>query len=143
MLKATYDTNILVSGFTISQGSVAFVMNAWLNDEVDMITSAPLIDELARTFEKSYFSTRLTEKQRQSLIALVRDRTTIVPVIPPLPTVATHPEDNFVLATAESGKASYIVTGDHGLLSLRQFNGIQIVNSRSFSGILKSGNPEL
>lgn len=141
MIKATYDTNTLASGTAISQGPISFIIDAWINDEVEMITSKPLLDELSRTLEKSYFTSRLTQKQRQSFINLVQERATVVSIITPIPKVATHPEDDIVLATAESGKASYIVTGDHGLQSLTQFNGIHIVNPRRFSEILQSETP--
>lgn len=138
MIKATYDTNTLASGTTISQGPVSFVIDAWINDEVEMITSEPLIDELLRTLGKSYFTSRLTPEQTQSFMNLVRERATVVPITTPIPKVATHPEDDIVLATAESGTASYVVTGDHGLQDLKQFKGIQIVSPRDFAEILQS-----
>ena len=137
MIKATYDTNTLASGATISQGPISFVMDAWINDEVEMITSEPLIDELSRTLRKPYFTSRLTQKQAESFINLVRDRATVVQITTPIPKIATHPEDDIVLATAESGTASYVVTGDHGLADLKQFKNIQIVSPRDFVEILQ------
>lgn len=139
MIKATYDTNTLASGTVSSDGSSAFVIDAWINDEVEMITSDSLIDELSRTLSKSYFTSRLTQIQIQAFIALVKERATIVPITTPIPTVATHHEDDIVLATAESGKVSYLVTGDHGLQNIKQFKDIQIVSPRAFSTILQAG----
>ena len=55
-----------------------------------------------------------------------------------MPRVATHPEDDIVLATAESGKAKYIVTGDYGLQDLKQYKDIQIVSPQAFSTILQT-----
>lgn len=137
MLKATYDTNTLVSGTIISQGPISNVINAWINDEVEMITSEPLIDELSRTLNKPYFTFRLTKEQTQSFINIVRERATIVSIITPIPKVSKDPDDNIVLATAESGSASYVVTGDHQLQDLKQFKGIKIVSSRSFFEIIQ------
>ncbi|MBI2029757.1 putative toxin-antitoxin system toxin component, PIN family [Candidatus Gottesmanbacteria bacterium] len=137
MIRATYDTNTLASGTTISQGPISFVIDAWINDEVEMITSEPLINELTRTLSKPYFTTRLTLEQTQSFIKLVRERATIVPITTPIPNIATHPEDNIVLATAESGNASYIVTGDYGLQNLIEFKDVHIVNARNFNEILQ------
>jgi len=137
MIKATYDTNTLASGATIAQGPVSFVLDAWIRDEVEMITSKSLIDELARTFTKPYFTSHLTKEQIQGFIDLVKTRATVVTINTPIPKQATHPEDDIVLATAESGKVEYIVTGDHGLQSLKEYKGIQIVNSRTFAEILK------
>jgi predicted nucleic acid-binding protein len=50
--------------------------------------------------------------------------------------VATHPEDDLVLATAVSAEADYLVTGDRHLLSLGQYQGVRIVTPRDFAAIL-------
>lgn len=137
MIKATYDTNTLVSGTTIAQGPVAFVINSWINDEIEMITSESLINELKRTLAKPYFTSRLTTKQRQEFVDLVQRRAIIVQITTPIPSITTHQEDNIVLATAESGNASYIVTGDYGLQNLKKFKNISIVSPRAFAEILQ------
>ncbi|MBI4974017.1 putative toxin-antitoxin system toxin component, PIN family [Candidatus Roizmanbacteria bacterium] len=139
MIKATYDTNVLASGSVSPQGqTTAFVIDAWVNDDLELITSEPLIIELSRTLEKSYFTSRLTRKQIQSFIYLVRERAIIVQITAQIPKVATHPEDDMVLATAESGKAKYIVTGDYGLQDMKQYKNIQIVSPQAFRIILLS-----
>ncbi len=46
--------------------------------------------------------------------------------------VATHPEDDLILATAVSGGAQYLVTGDRQLLKLGNYQGVQIVTARDF-----------
>ena len=137
MIKATYDTNTLVSGTTISQGPISNVINAWINDEVEMITSELLIEELSRTLQKPYFASRLSKEQTQSFIDIVRERATVIPITSPIPTISKDPDDNIVLATAESGTASYVVTGDHQLQDIKQYKNIKIVNARNFSEILE------
>ncbi len=137
MLKATYDTNILVSGTTVLQGPIANVINAWIDDEIELITSKPLIDELSETLQKPYFVSKLSDEQIQSYIDIIKNRATIVSITTPIPTVSQDPDDNLVLATAESGTASFIVTGDHQLLDLKQYKNIKIVNARAFSEILE------
>jgi len=137
VIKATYDTNTLVSGTTISHGPISNVINAWINNDVEMITSEALIDELSRTLQKPYFTSRLSDEQTQSFINVIRERATIVPITSTLPTVSKDPDDNIVLATAESGNASYIVTGDRQLQDIKQFKNIKIVNVRTFSEIIE------
>lgn len=137
MIKATYDTNILVSGTTISRGPISNVINAWINDEVEMITSEPLIYELTETFQKPYFASRLSKNQIQSYINIVRERATITPITKPIPTVSKDPDDNVVLATAESGTVSYIVTGDHQFQNIKKYKNIKIVDPRTFSEIIE------
>lgn len=136
MLRATYDTNTLISGTTISKGPIANVINAWINDDVVMITSKPLIEELSKTLQKPYFTSRLSKKQIESFINLVNERATITQINTPIPAISKDPDDNIVLATAESGKVSYIVTGDHQLQEIKKYKKIKIVSPRIFSDII-------
>jgi len=46
--------------------------------------------------------------------------------------VATHPEDDLILATAVAGEASYLVTGDRKLRAVGAFQGVTILSPREF-----------
>jgi len=50
--------------------------------------------------------------------------------------MATHPEDDLILATAASARADYLVTGDRQLLALGTFEEIAIVTPRAFLDLL-------
>lgn len=54
--------------------------------------------------------------------------------------VATHPEDDLVLATALRGGAKYLATRDKQLLKLETYHGLQIVPPGRLLAILESGN---
>lgn len=54
--------------------------------------------------------------------------------------VCRDPDDIKILGLAVASHADYIVTGDNDLLVLKNFQGIPILNPRSFSDILHSGN---
>lgn len=137
MIRVVYDTNVFASAIAVPQGTLAIVSGYWIRGEIRLITSEPLIQELARTLEKPYFSSRLTKKQIKAFKDIVYARTKIVQITTPIPKIATHLEDDLVLATAESGQAHYIVTGDHGLQSLKQFKGIAIVSPGIFCSIVQ------
>jgi uncharacterized protein len=51
--------------------------------------------------------------------------------------VATHPEDDMILATALSAQADYLVTGDRQLQALGEFRGVRIVSPRQFVMVLE------
>ena len=55
--------------------------------------------------------------------------------------VATHPEDDYILATAVSGSADYLVTADAQLLKLGVFQDVQIVTPAAFLNILDAELP--
>lgn len=46
--------------------------------------------------------------------------------------VATHPEDDLILATAVAGDATYLVTGDCKLRAVGTFRGVSILSPREF-----------
>jgi putative PIN family toxin of toxin-antitoxin system len=56
--------------------------------------------------------------------------------------VATHPEDDLILATAVSADADYLVTGDRPLQALGSFRGVAIVSPRQFLAVLDGAEPD-
>lgn len=58
--------------------------------------------------------------------------------------VATHPEDDLVLATALSGGAQFVVTGDYKLVrlkSLKSYEGLLLLNVHEFLATLPGLQP--
>ena len=53
-------------------------------------------------------------------------------------TRSPDPNDDFLLAMAEAGKADYLVTGDKcGLLALHRHKGTQIVSASAFARVVR------
>jgi predicted nucleic acid-binding protein len=50
--------------------------------------------------------------------------------------VATHPEDDLILATAVSARADYLVTGDQQLQGLGTYQDVTVASPRQFLEIL-------
>lgn len=136
IILAVLDTNILASAALNSSSVPGQTLTQWAEGKFVLIISEHILQELERTLSKPYFRKLLKAHVINAFIAILKSDAIITPVITNVEGVATHPEDDIVLATAESGKASYIVTGDHGLQSLKEFKGIQIVNPKRFVEIL-------
>jgi predicted nucleic acid-binding protein len=51
--------------------------------------------------------------------------------------VADDPADDLVLACAVEGNADFIISGDHHLLDLENYQGIKIVNPARFLDLLE------
>jgi predicted nucleic acid-binding protein len=65
------------------------------------------------------------------------------PVITVVVGVATHPEDDLVLAAAVSAGATYFVTGDRRFrLRVPGFQGVQLVSPTEFVAILDAAPNE-
>ena len=101
-----------------------------------MCLSEHLLAEVRRTLDKPYFRSRLTPARIDQFLRGLAEHAVIVLLTVTVVGVATHPEDDFVLATALSAEAEYLVTGDRQLLRLRSYEGVIIVSPREFLAML-------
>jgi uncharacterized protein len=57
--------------------------------------------------------------------------------------IATHPEDDEVVATALSAQAPYLVTGDKPLLDRDAYRGTRLLTPRQFLDVLNQQPTEV
>lgn len=138
MISAVVDTNTLASGLIRRNPftPVVQVVDAWRTREFRLVTSEHIITELARTIVSAYFAKHITPDQAQRFILLLRRRATITPITMTVSGVATHPEDDLILASAASAQVNYLVSGDRQLQRLGSYQGITIVSARDFIQLL-------
>ncbi len=136
MIRALIDTNVLASGiagYRKGWGAPYDVIRRWRGTEYVLLTSPHVLDELATTLANEWFSQHLTESERVAAMKVVRSLGTLVEPDPTLVKgVATHWEDDLVLAAAIAGEADYLVTGDRTLRALQVFGGVRIVSVHEF-----------
>lgn len=137
MIRAVLDTNVLASGFVRPEPAPGQILLEWKQGHFELLLSDHILDELATTFEQPFFSRHLSPEERADDLRLLRQRAAVVALTEVVTGVATHPEDDPVLATAVSGGADYLVTGDFQLQRLGSYRGVTIVNPRSFLQILR------
>jgi uncharacterized protein len=133
--KVVLDTNVLASGlagFRTPSSTVAKLLKLWRLGGFELVTSEPILTELAHTLQSAYFRQRLTPAQINSAMSLFRSETTITPVTTKVQGVATHPEDDLILATAVSANADYLVTGDTKLARLGRYKAVTILSPKGF-----------
>lgn len=143
MIRAVLDTNVLVSGLLRRHPAAPSVqlLDAWRGGDFELVLSSEILAEVERTLGKPYFRARLSDDQIERALTLLRRRSHLVPVSVDVQSVATHPEDDLILATAISGPADYLVTGDRDILDLGNFRGIEIKSPRDFLNVLQSSPP--
>ena len=117
MISAVLDTNVLASGTISAANAPGQILNAWHARKFELVTSAHIIEELTRTFQKPYFQKRLSSKATTNFIDLLQNEAFVTPITVQVQGVATHPGDDWIVATALSAKADYLVTGDMPLLN--------------------------
>lgn len=116
MILAVLDTNTLASGTLIASTSPGQILNAWHGGKFELITSEHILNELVRTLQKPYFQTHIDNDTISDFIDLVRNEATVTQIVVNVGGVATHPEDDLILAAAISAEADYLVTGDKHFL---------------------------
>lgn len=139
MIRVVADTNVLASGlagYDKSNSPESQILRAWREGRLELITSAAILAELERTLAKPYFAQRVSRDEVDQALELLRHRSSFVHDRAPVHGIATTPEDDLILATAVSGKATHLVTGDRQLLNVGGFRGIEILRAREFLGRL-------
>jgi len=140
MIRATIDTSALAPStrrVSQPQSALAPILRAWHAGLYELIISEHILTELGRVLSTPYFSRFLSSDDREAAIEVLRIDATVVEITVDVQGVATHPEDDLVLATEVSGQVDYLVTLDRQLLRLGVYRGVRIVSTREFVAILQ------
>jgi uncharacterized protein len=129
-VRLVLDTNVFVAA-VVADGLCRNLVRVRLFPH-RIITSEPLLDELARTLRMKF----KTNPDQLPLLAALREEAEVVRPAPLGQRVCRDKSDDAVLATAVAGEANAIVTGHDDLLILKKFRGIRIMSPRQFLELL-------
>ena len=131
MIRAVLDVNVLASGFVSRAGAPGHLLAQWTHGAFELVVSEYIITVLTGVLERPYFR-RLAAQQRAANLALLRHEAILTTISAEVQGVAPDEEDDLVLATAVSGHAMYLVTGEAGLRHLGSYRGISVLSPRDF-----------
>jgi uncharacterized protein len=118
-------------------GVLGGIFSAWRQGLFTVVVSDHILAEVDRTLRNRYFSRRLSQDDVQAYLAFVRTLAWHVPITVTISGVATHPEDDLVLATALSAGAEYLVTGDRRFRNrVPSHQGVTLISPADFLAIL-------
>lgn len=141
MIGAVLDTNALASRFVgvlKPESTPGQILRLWYQDAFVLVVSEPLLNELARVLDRRYFAGKLSPEDRLADIALLRSRGLVTSLTVAVNGVATHAEDDAILATAASAQVQYLVTGDEPFRRrVPSYRGVTLVSPRAFLQILR------
>ena len=132
MARVLIDTNVLVSAL-INDGKPRRLVFELL-DRHAVILSRLMLAELADVVSRDKFSVTGSQVDR-FVSSLIRTSKVVLDNVR-FKVALEDPDDDVVLNTAYSGRAEFIVTGDHHLLVLGQFKKIKIVTVNQMQDIL-------
>ncbi len=134
-MRVVLDTNILVSALISPAGHPAAIYDAWEDGKFTLLICVEQLDELRATLRKPRVAALIKPHKAGRLVNQIKK---LADEIGSLPRVkrSADPNDDFLLALSEAGRADYLVTGDKsGLLSLRRHKATQIVSAISFAAL--------
>jgi uncharacterized protein len=126
-MNLVLDTNVLIAAF-IAKGFCHILVEQCLRVH-SVITSEFILNELREKLTKKF---KYSDADATTVEALLRSRVRVVNPIPLEGNVCRDPDDDMVLATALTGKAACIITGDKDLLTLKKFGDIDILAPSEF-----------
>ena len=136
-MRVVLDTGILVAALISSGTPPDLIYRAWRKKRFELITSEWQLAEFRRVSRYPKLRRFLKPAEAGNLINGLRHQATVLSELPRVE-LSPDPDENPVLAMAQSAQADFLVTGDkRGLLDLRPPGRTQIVTARKFLSVLK------
>lgn len=136
-MRVVLDTNILVSALISSTGTPAAIYDAWEDRKFTLLSCEELLLELRATLQKPQVADLIKPYKAGRLVNQIRR---LAEDVGSLSCVKRSPDpnDDFLLAMSETGRADYLVTGDKsGLLSLLRHKATRIISAGKFASRLR------
>jgi putative PIN family toxin of toxin-antitoxin system len=129
-MRIVLDTNVFISGIFFT-GPPYQILKAWRDGRVQLLVSPSILDEYQRIGAELALQFRDVDLKPFLDLLTVQAEIVLAPTLPPV--IRDDPSDDKFLEAAVAGNASYIISGDKHLLTLSEFQGIQILKPRDFA----------
>lgn len=132
-MKIVIDANLFASALVKPNSKPGRILDLVKDDQVELILSPAIIKEIKRIllYPKIQKYHRKTAKEIDAYFEDILIFAWIVEG----KAIKDDPGDNKYLACAQEGEADYIVSGDHHLLDLATYQGIEIIKAKAFLSI--------
>lgn len=140
MLRAVFDSNVLASAFIRPQGPSGQILRKFVEKRTfELVLSNPILAEFRRVLFYPRLRKELdcTDPEIESRVAAIGVLADLADGEMTIKAVKDDPDDDKYLAAAVLGRAGFVVSGDHHLLDLVEYQGIRILKPRQFLEILK------
>ena len=134
-MRVVLDANVLISGLlarkrpTTTLGCLISALEAL---KFRLVTSEVILAEVRRNAPRLLAPAGASESDLRDYLRYLVDTSEIVEVTDVVTGVASHREDDRILATAVLGEVEFLVTGDKQLLALNEYRGVRIITPREF-----------
>lgn len=126
--RVVIDTNVWLSALVFG-GKPGLVLDLFVDDRIEVVISEEVLSELRRKISQRF---PLFLPQQQLLEASLRQDAELVQLGAQTVKISRDPKDNMFIETALAGQANCIVSGDKDLLSIGNYERLQIVTPADF-----------
>ena len=140
-MRIVLDTNILVSALITKGTPPDQIYQAWLRNEVELVTSTAQIEEVADVLGRPRMRRYVDADEAAQMVAAIHQRVTVLRDVP-VARRSPDPKDDAILAAVVAGEAERVVSGDRkDMLALGHVEGIPIRSAREALGIALKPKP--
>lgn len=134
MIKAVYDTNVIVSGLLNSEGIPAFLLDIATQREITLFISPEILQEYEGVLLRPKFG--FSKGVVKRFLRLIKAKSKIVKP-KSLEFTLKDPANNKFLECALAGKVDCLVTGNTRHFPSPTYKGIKVISPREFWAIYK------
>jgi len=135
-LVVMLDTGVWISGVFFRRGIPARVLRAWRDGRFEIVATSETLAELERKLREKVSEFGAEPALAEEWMAYVKTFARVTPVTAAVSGVCRDPDDDSLLSAALSGEARYIVSSDHDLQVLGEYQGVKVLSPREFAELL-------
>jgi len=136
-LKIVVDANLFASGLIKPNSNPGKILDLIKQNQIELILSPAIIKEIKRILLYPKLQ-KYHRKTAQKIDAYFEDILMFAWIVEGeeiIDIIKADSSDNKYLACAYEGEADYIVSGDHHLLDIGAYEGIEILKAKSFLNV--------
>lgn len=139
MFRVVLDTNIFISGIKSQYTPPGKILDVWRARKFVLITSPQLLSEIKEVLLRPTILEMLhkTPAEVASFIQILSQKSYLVEGTLMVTILKKDPDDNMILACAEEGVATHLVTGNTKHFPFKDYKGIRVVTPREFLSFLE------
>jgi uncharacterized protein len=147
MIRAVLDTNVWVSAILTPGTPPAKILELALTGTMQLIISPGIIREIGRVLQypkvkKALTKHRIISHEVDDIMFKLLKAAIITPGEVLAGGVSDDPADDMIIACALEGRADFIISGDHHLTDVKNYQGIKIVAPSTFLALIAELNEE-
>ncbi|MFN8499296.1 MAG: putative toxin-antitoxin system toxin component, PIN family [Anaerolineae bacterium] len=133
-MRVVLDTNVVVSSFIAPASTPARVLALMSEDQFELLVSEAILAEYEAVLKYPRIQARhrRSDSEVADIVAGFRALATVIEPTRRLDIVQDDADDNKLLECAVEGGAEIIASGDSHLLSLKGYEGIEILSPAAF-----------